>query len=236
MILFRLILGLLKRDARFKALDKTSVPFYDRVMEIIPKLNRKLPSKFSRALIARHYFLKYRSPLYPFMSKFKALRWSFRLRLSKKIQESLYISSFKPRAGKYLGWFVFGIIAGDAMCHTENLPGHEAWSKNFFFYPRTHWMLPYIIEDTHSKGSEDYFKKDSLALGIDRMIMKGIEDKEMDSLSWMVLGARFASMQESEFSYLAFQMAHMKDYQKIGGNSMQPVEGMDASRFFSKDN
>ena len=101
-------------------------------------------------------------------------------------------------------------------------------------YPKIHWLLPYILEDVHIKSSADYFKKDNLALAVDRVILKGINDKELDPLNWLVLGAKFAAMQEMEFSYLAFQMAHLKDYQNIGGNSMQPVEGIEASRFFTK--
>ena len=94
--------------------------------------------------------------------------------------------------------------------------------------------MPYILEDVHIKGAPDYFKKDNLSMAVDRAILKGIENKELDPLTWMVLGTRFASMQELEFSYLAFQIAHFKDHQNIGGNSMQPIEGMDASRFFTK--
>ena len=101
MIVFKMILGILKRDPRFKPLDKTAVPFYERIMEIVPTLNRKLPSLPSKLLIWRHYLLKYRSPFYKQILYIKTMRWKTRLYLSKKIQETLYLSVSKRRKIMY---------------------------------------------------------------------------------------------------------------------------------------
>lgn len=233
MLFYKMLLGLLKRDPRFKPLDKTSIPFYDRLMEIIPSLQRKLPSRLSKFLIYRYYLLHYKSPLHPYLQSLKAFRFNTRLYISKQIQEILYFGVSKKRRLTLIFTIFLGIYVGFFLNESEGLPGQEDYALNYIIYPKIHWLLPYILEDVHIKGSPDYFKKDNLALGIDRLMLKGIEDKELDSLNWMVLAAKFASMQETEFSYLAFQMAHFKDHQNIGGNSAQPIEGLEAARFFT---
>jgi hypothetical protein len=233
MIFYRIIIGLLKRDPRFKPLDKTGIQFYDRLMEIIPTLNRKYPSKFSKLLIRRHYLLKYRSPLRSQLLYLKTLRWKLRLYISKQIQETLYISPTKRLKLYYFFYFLMSLVVGAIVSDLSVLPGHQFWSINYLLYPKTHWMISYILEDTSAKSDSDFLKKDNLAMGVDRLVLQGIENKELDTLNWILLGTKFASMQEMEFSYLAFQLAHYKDHQNIGGNSMQPLEGFEASRFFA---
>ena len=226
-------MGILKRDSRFKPLEKTGIPFYDRVMEIIPSLNRKLPSPLTKLLVFRYYVNKYKSPLYPQIHKLKVLRFKSRLHISKKIQELLYYSTSKSRKFTYFYYLFTGLLVGLFFSDQEFRPGHEGFTLDYMLHPRIHWLLPYLLEDVHIKDSPDYFKKDNLSMAFDRALLKGIEDKELDPLSWMVLGARFSSMQEAEFSYLAYQMAHFKDHEHIGGNSMQPLEGMESARFFT---
>ena len=74
MIVYKIVIGLLKRDPRFNPLDKTAIPFYDRVMEIVPSLNRKAPSRLSKLIIQKHYLSKYRFPFHSQIEYIKVLK------------------------------------------------------------------------------------------------------------------------------------------------------------------
>lgn len=95
-------------------------------------------------------------------------------------------------------------------------------------------MASYLVEDTYAKGNPDNFRKDNLAQSLERVMREGIENEELDSLNWLVLGAHFSVTQQDEFSYLAYQMAHFLNHQQIGGNSLQPLEYADAAKLFQK--
>lgn len=231
-ILYKIIMGLLKRDPRFKPLDNTSIRFYDRLLQILPSLNRKYPSKLSKLLVYNYYY--HRSPSPSLITWLKTKNWRFRLWRSSKVTYILYrgISTFRFMC--YAMVFIMSFITASILSETDSLPGQQFWTFFYLSSPRNDAMLSFVLETFGHSDSPEYCKKDFLALGIDRMILKGIEDKGLDSLSWMVLGTRYNNLQEGEFSYLSYQMAHYKDHQKIGGNSGQPLEGLEAAKFFNK--
>jgi hypothetical protein len=230
--IYKIIMGILKRDPRFKPLENTSIRFYERLLQIAPSLSRKFPSKLSRILVYRYYFKKRKSQ--GLLNFYKIKNWRFRLWVSSTLTYILHRGLTSFRRFHLLNPFFFGLVFGTMISETDLFPGQEFWTSNFLINPRNDYMLSFILEDFSTKHSFEYTRKDNLALGLDRMILKGIENKELDPLSWMVIGSRYASLGESEFSYLAFQMAHYKDHQNIGGNSSMPLEGLEAERFYSR--
>lgn len=231
-ILYKIIMGLLKRDPRFKPLENTSLRFYDRVLQILPSLNRKYPSKLSKFLV--YYYYYYRSPSPSLINWLKVKHWRFRLWRSSKITYVLYRGISSYRRFVYFEALLVAFVTASILSETDSLPGQQFWTFFHLASPKSDFMLSFILESFGHIDTPEYYKKDFVTLGIDRMILKGIEDKGLDSLSWMVLGTRYNNLQEGEFSYLAYQMAHYKDHQKIGGNSAQPLEGMEAAKFFNK--
>lgn len=125
---------------------------------------------------------------------------------------------------------LFGIFT----TQTDSYPGDERSHRWMFTFPRPHWMASYLVEDTYGKGNYDIFRKDNLAQSLERVMKEGIEHEELDSLNWLVLGAHFSIVQQEEFSYLAYQMAHYLNHQQIGGNSLQPIDYADAAKLFKK--
>lgn len=99
---------------------------------------------------------------------------------------------------------------------------------------RYHWITSYVLEDTYYRRKPEIYKHDNLAQAIDRVLTEGLEHKELDSLSWLLLGSLCTARQEQEFAYLSMQMAHYKDHKVVGGNSLQPIEATDALKFFGK--
>ena len=232
LILYKILMGLLKRDPRFKPLDDTSLRFYDRVLKILPSLNRKYPSKLSKLLVYRYYYQTSKSP--SLLTKYKQLNWRFRLWRSSKITYALYRGISTSRRISLINIVIYSFFAASILSETDSFPGQQFWALFYLMVPKNDFMLSFILENFGHADTPEYYKKDFLTLGIDRLILKGIDDKGLDSLSWMVLGTRYTNLQQGEFSYLAYQMAHYKDHQRIGGNSAHPLEGLEAAKFFNK--
>jgi hypothetical protein len=230
--IYKIIMGLLKRDPRFKPLDNTSIRFYERVLQIVPSLNRKYPSKLSRLLVFRYYLRKPSS--LSLLKWYKVQNWWFRLWKSSTMTYILHQGITTHRRYTMIKPLLYGFLLAMFISETDLWPGQEFWAINYMAFPKNDYMFSFVLEDFASKNSSDICRKDNLTLGLDRMILKGIENKELDPLSWMVVGARYASLGDSEFSYLAFQMAHYKDHRRIGGNSATPLEGLEAEKFYTR--
>lgn len=160
--------------------------------------------------------------------------WLGRLWLSKQIQYTKYVSSSGSRKITLVMLFVLGMYMGDFKSYFEYAPGHVPYAMQMLAMQRYHWVTPFIVEDTYYKYKPDVYRKDFLEQGMDRLISEGLEMGETDSLNWLTLGSLYHLQREPEFAYLCMQMAHYKNHQVLGGNSLQPIESTDATRFFTR--
>jgi hypothetical protein len=122
-----------------------------------------------------------------------------------------------------LAFFLFGVVFAEwNLSSKEGTPTGEYWYGKFLGSPRYHWIASYIFEgsDTFVRFQPEYYKKDNLAQAIDRILTEGIEQDELDSLSWLVLGTHFTARRDEEFANLCNHMAHLVDHKTIGGNSL----------------
>jgi hypothetical protein len=143
---------------------------------------------------------------------------------------------FYKRFSILLLFVVGGLYAEMILASKENNPIGQHWYIKFMSAPRYHWISAYILENTSIRFSQEIYKKDNLAQAIDRVMVEGIEQGELDSLSWLVLGTHFTAKRDEEFSFLANHMAHLADHKSIGGNSLQPVDNELADRIYRSNN
>lgn len=238
---------------RDRILADDSLPEYDRRLKHATlvvqdkealKVKRQLtlgpdyrPLGFTSRLYLRTHFLRKdfeRSTAGGTWTKVMSKVWLFRLWFSKRIQHFRYVSTSGPRKTTMLLLFLFGLYLGEYKSYFEYAPGHVHYSWAFMTLHRYHWITPYIIEDTYFKYKPDMYKKDFLEQGLDRLIKEGLEQGETDSLNWLTLGSLYEAQRDLEFAYMCLQMAHYKNHQLIGGNSLQPIDFTAATKFFSK--
>jgi len=218
------ILEALRTDPKYAPMHKKHLHIYDRIQQTLVNFPKKKPTLVTRLILARHKFLKSK----PKLTWVKTKLFLLRLHLSKKYQSILFRSFHRQRRAYWVVLGLFGFLLGDAFSYAELLPGHVPWAFQFRVNPHVHYLLPYILEGTHHKNMPDYMKKDDLAQSMERLM----NEETLDTLSWLTLGSYFAAIQESELSFLASHMAHLKDHKVVGGNSLQPFEMSEAPSFF----
>jgi hypothetical protein len=164
---------------------------------------------------------------------FRCRWWSFRLWNSKRIQAKYYISPTKIRRSSYVPVVLVAALVGSYFADRNSIMSSPLILQ-FSFLPRVHWMSSYLVDTAMLKEKDEDFKKDNLAQGMERVLSEGIQLGKLDSLNWLMLGTYFSVRRDEEFAYLAFHMAHLVEHQKVGGNSLQPLDLEDASKLFRK--
>jgi len=165
---------------------------------------------------------------------FRCRWWTFRLWTSKFIQSVWYLSPTRRLRVKYLRIAAFGAFLGILFANTNDVMTSPLMLQ-FTYRPRVHWMASYLMDTSMLKDPDEDMKKDNLAQGMERVMTEGIELGKLDSLSWLMLGTYFSVKREDEFAYLSFHMAHLVEHQKIGGNSLQPLDIEDANKLFRQN-
>jgi hypothetical protein len=157
LILYKILMGLLKRDPRFKPLDDTSLRFYDRVLKILPSLNRKYPSKLSKLLVYRYYYQTSKSP--SLLTKYKQLNWRFRLWRSSKITYALYRGISTSRRISLINIVIYSFFAASILSETDSFPGQQFWALFYLMVPKNDYMLSFILENFGHADTPEYYKK-----------------------------------------------------------------------------
>ncbi|CAG9314973.1 unnamed protein product [Blepharisma stoltei] len=237
MLLHKIKEGWLALNPRYKPYFLKSLSATERIALIAKQNPGPEPlSLMSRIIFKRREMIRaYEVSAFAKLSEYlKTKFWLLKLHLNKKFQDVVYLSFARSRRFFKFWWIFIGFIFGETIADAEALPGGAEWTMNFFMQPKVHWMLQYIAENTSTKGHPQYLRHDNLQQSIERIMVQGIEQEELDSLSWILLATQFASMQEDEFSYYSFHFAHLKNHQAVGAHSLQPIDTNEAARMFTK--
>lgn len=205
-------------ESFFRINDKPYIHANDRAYEQSLSAPKSGPSYFTKLLS-----LKQRLSTKSQFPQLREFIWLKRLSFSKYVQRVHYRSFHSKRRYSWVPLLLIGALLGDSMSYWEHRPGHQSWTYSFQLFPRHHWAVTYILEDTFIRNMPDYYRNDALAQSVDSVITEGIEEG-LDTLTWMTLSTYFASIAELEFSYLGYQIAHLKDHQRIGANALQPID------------